>query len=148
MIKGTHHKESSKKLLSISLTKRDKKYWRLQQREYRKKNQDKYNAYMRTYNKENKEILKGTYLKRKYGIDLNQYNQLVIHQNGVCAICGNPETIEHKRGTKLRRVLAVDHDHKTGKVRGLLCQKCNQGIGLLRSPDFMRRAIEYISKHE
>ncbi len=51
-------------------------------------------------------------------------------QKDKCAICGNNETMKHARGTVNQ--LAVDHDHVTGKIRGLLCQRCNRALGLLR----------------
>jgi hypothetical protein len=62
---------------------------------------------------------------------------MLEQQNGVCAIChGNCTTW---------KALSVDHDHRTGKVRGLLCQTCNTGIGALDdSPDLLRRALEYL----
>ena len=65
-------------------------------------------------------------LLEKYNITLKEYEKRFAAQGGVCAICGKSETRKNQYG--LRR-LAVDHDHKTGKVRGLLCSKCNQGIG-------------------
>lgn len=63
-------------------------------------------------------------LKREYGITLAQYNAMVRKQAGRCAICRRPESVKMKRTGQLRR-LAVDHDHVTGAVRGLLCQRCN-----------------------
>lgn len=56
-------------------------------------------------------------LKRRYGIGVEEYNALLAHQHGGCAICG-------KRPTKRTR-LAVDHDHESGRIRGLLCKRCN-----------------------
>lgn len=65
-------------------------------------------------------------LKRKYGLSIPEYGAMLLEQRGVCAICGNPETMV-RRG-KLQP-LSVDHDHVSGQPRGLLCQKCNSGIG-------------------
>lgn len=62
-------------------------------------------------------------LKNFYGISTEDYNNLFAQQNGKCAICGKTQTAE-------KRQLAVDHDHKTGAVRGLLCGKCNMTLGL------------------
>ena len=78
----------------------------------------------------------------KYGITPEQYDQLHTSQKGVCAICWKPETkISH--GTLC--LLAVDHDHATGKVRGLLCDKCNRSVGLLGDDAVvLRRAAEYL----
>jgi hypothetical protein len=64
--------------------------------------------------------------KRHYGITLDQYNQMFEKQKGLCAICGKPET--SKRKDKIIN-LAVDHNHKTKEVRGLLCMKCNIVLG-------------------
>ena len=63
-------------------------------------------------------------LKRAYGIDLYDYNVLLEKQNGICAIC-------HK--TPQKRHLDVDHDHKTGLIRGLLCGWCNRSLMYLRN---------------
>lgn len=65
-------------------------------------------------------------------------------QNRLCAICGNPET----RIIRGKSILSVDHNHKTGKVRALLCNNCNQGIGKLKDNiDILKLAIEYLEKH-
>ena len=78
-------------------------------------------------------------LKALYGIRLVQYEQMVERQTGVCAICGRPP-----RG---RRALDVDHDHVTGRVRGLLCGNCNRAVGLLdENPDLFDKAKTYILK--
>lgn len=67
-------------------------------------------------------------LRQKYGITIEMYNQMLTDQNGVCAICFKPEVWVHITSDKIQ-CLAVDHDHKTGKIRGLLCKKCNLAIG-------------------
>jgi hypothetical protein len=73
---------------------------------------------------------------RRYGITERHYVGLLRKQNGVCAICGTPPN---------GRLLAVDHDHNTGKVRGLLCQGCNAAIGyLMDDPVVVRKAAEYL----
>lgn len=76
-------------------------------------------------------------LKKKYGISLEEYKKLYESQNGVCAICGK----EEKRG----RMLSVDHDHKSKKVRGLLCDNCNLFLGRFekRLP-LLRKTFEYL----
>ena len=70
------------------------------------------------------------HLKTKYGITIDEYDAMHDNQGGVCAICGLPETTTKGDGVVKR--LAVDHCHTTGKVRGLLCNDCNRGIGLLK----------------
>lgn len=62
-------------------------------------------------------------LKREYGITLADYNTLLRRQAHRCAICRRPETVKYRNGQVKR--LAVDHDHVTGSVRGLLCHRCN-----------------------
>lgn len=74
---------------------------------------------------------KDLFLQRVYGITLEDYNIMLVAQNGVCKACGCPETVLDVR-TQTLRSLAVDHDHETGKIRGLLCQGCNQALGSLR----------------
>ena len=77
-------------------------------------------------------------LKRRYGITLEQYDQMLNEQNGVCAICGGV----NKGGWRL----AVDHDHNTGEIRGLLCQNCNRRVGdLENNPVLFRSIINYLS---
>ena len=86
---------------------------------------------------------KTAHMKWKYGITLDEYDQIREQQFGVCAICGKPETAKYPDGT-IRR-LSVDHDHETGKVRGLLCSRCNQGIGLMEeSTATLASAINYL----
>ena len=81
-------------------------------------------------------------LRKLYGISPEEYAALLNQQGGVCAICHEPET-EMLRG-KIR-LLAVDHDHVNGRVRGLLCHDCNLGIGRFRDrPDLLMAAIMYL----
>lgn len=84
-------------------------------------------------------------LKRHFGITPDVYNSMFSAQNGLCALCGNPETALYKGN---RRRLAVDHDHTTGKIRGLLCTRCNNGIGAFGdSINLLKTAISYLQKH-
>jgi len=88
------------------------------------------------------------YLKSKYGIDKQTYNQILKDQDGLCAICRKPETATDPKNQTIKR-LAVDHDHKTNKVRGLLCTKCNIGIGIFQdSEELLYLAINYLKKHK
>jgi hypothetical protein len=85
------------------------------------------------------------YLKTKFGITLEQYQEMFDAQGGVCAVCGKPETSKSNTGDD--KLLAVDHDHKTGKVRGLLCHKCNAGIGHFDDNEsLLDKAIRYLRK--
>jgi hypothetical protein len=73
---------------------------------------------------------------RKYGLSVAGYQNLHAQQNDVCAICREPG-----------RELCVDHDHKTGRVRALLCSACNSAIGNLReSPLLARAAANYLEQ--
>lgn len=88
---------------------------------------------------------KRTKLRLSFGITLEEYREMEAAQGGLCAICGQPEPSFDKR-TGRRRDLAVDHDHKTGKVRGLLCGHCNRAIGLVaESSVVLARMILYLS---
>lgn len=99
----------------------------------------------REKNKLNLEKNREYRLKTKFGISLEEYNSLLERQHGVCAICGLGESSRDKKG-KIRPLM-VDHDHKTGKVRGLLCSKCNIGLGQFNdSPTVLKVAMEYIIK--
>lgn len=83
-------------------------------------------------------------LKRKYGITYNDYIEMLEQQSGVCAICGEPETAKKKKSNG-PRLLAVDHDHETGKVRGLLCTGCNQGLGNFEDSVYkLHQAAKYL----
>jgi hypothetical protein len=77
-------------------------------------------------------------LKRLYGISLEQYKKMADAQMNCCAICG-----KHQKNFNHR--LAVDHCHETGKIRGLLCAKCNTGIGNFKDDiHLLGQAIEYL----
>lgn len=68
-------------------------------------------------------------------------------QEGVCAICHLPETRRSKSGAV--KLLAVDHDHATGRVRQLLCHNCNCGLGnFLDSPTLLEAAMHYLTQHQ
>jgi hypothetical protein len=77
-------------------------------------------------------------LQKKYGISQAQWQEMYAKQGGVCAICGCRQRYQ---------ALAVDHCHKTGKVRGLLCVQCNRGLGrFFDSPVRLRKAADYIER--
>lgn len=75
---------------------------------------------------------------KRYGITVQRYDELLTEQGGGCAVCG---VTEQGNG----RLLAVDHDHDTGAVRGLLCGPCNAGVGMFQdSPALLAAAITYL----
>ena len=77
------------------------------------------------------------FVKSKYGISKQEYEVLLASQDDKCAICGGCCAEKGK--------LSLDHDHKTGKVRGFLCQGCNHGIGKFRDdPMRLRKAADYL----
>lgn len=81
-------------------------------------------------------------LKQRLGINITDYKLMLDSQNNKCAICFKDRTMFKKR-------LAVDHCHKTGKIRGLLCSSCNTSIGLLEeSIDRLNSAIKYLSRNK
>lgn len=79
--------------------------------------------------------------KRRYGIDLLEYSKMLDIQEGKCSICGrtDPGSIQHKH-------LYVDHDHRTGNIRGLLCFRCNSGLGYFKDdPKLFIKAFMYLN---
>lgn len=89
------------------------------------KNAERRNITGKAWYKRNPDRSKHNHLMREYGISLDDYNKLLVIQQDKCAICGTHKSL-HDKG------LCVDHCHVTGKVRGLLCLKCNRGIGFLK----------------
>ena len=81
-------------------------------------------------------------LKRRYGLSLSDYNEMLKEQNGVCWICKRPETM--RQGGRLKP-LAVDHCHESGVVRGLLCNRCNRVVGFVEEDiSILQSSIDYI----
>jgi hypothetical protein len=81
---------------------------------------------------------------RQVGFSRKDYDNAYTQQNGTCALCGKCETSKHQSGTIKR--LAVDHDHVTGKFRGLLCYSCNVKLAVLEDQAFVKAAQVYIGK--
>lgn len=97
----------------------------------------------KVWKSKNKDRAKNTDLQAKYGISFIEHAAIFIEQKGCCAICG----IKEKDAT--RKILFVDHDHKTGKVRGLLCHHCNSGLGyFMDNPENLSKAEVYLMKQE
>lgn len=127
------------------LAHREKKIQKAQ--EYVAKNRTKTDAYQKEYRDNHKEqtklydrerVKKKSRLKMIYGITLGDWEKMFDAQEGRCVICG-------KHQNELSKGLVIDHDHITGKVRGLLCHLCNIGIGSLQDdPALLKNAISYL----
>jgi len=101
---------------------------------------------------QNRDRVLDSHLRRAFGITLEQFSALAAEQGGVCAICGEPPVIvnyrqSRRQGRQTQPRLVVDHDHITGKIRGLLCTPCNRGIGFLKDdPSIVRFALKYLEE--
>ena len=102
--------------------------------------------WQRAWRERNPNKVKNMELRKRFGITLEQYRQMSEKQNHKCAICDNHETAVDSKGSE--RFMAVDHCHKTGKIRALLCSSCNKALGSFRDdPNLLWKAAEYITKH-
>jgi hypothetical protein len=113
-----------------------------QRKIYYKTNKEKYKDYyiknkhefLKKYRKNSRKLR----LPKKYNITIDEYELLYNNQNGCCKICG----------LKLE-ILCIDHNHTTGRVRGLLCGKCNSGIGFFNdNPDLLKNAAKYLKERK
>lgn len=102
----------------------------------------------RSWRAENKEKVRAYERKTRYGIPHEEYSNLYRAQGGLCAVCKEPNKQANRNGRNSgagSRDLHVDHDHATGRVRGLLCTNCNLGIGHFGDkPELLSLAIEYL----
>jgi hypothetical protein len=86
---------------------------------------------------------RNSYLRKAYGLTFAQYDEMYNSQDGKCLICN--KTLESSKGG---RSVHIDHDHKTGKIRGLLCQHCNNMLGhAFDNTDVLSSAIAYLNHH-
>lgn len=113
-------------------TKQYQKFWQENNKdhvqEYRKKNRERDSKNFRRWR-----------LQAEYGITEERYLEMLQEQNHTCAICRQPENGKWH----------IDHCHKTGKVRGVLCRTCNPMIGMAKeSTDILKAAITYLEKHK
>ena len=84
-----------------------------------------------------------SHLKRVYNISLEDYERMSLEQNHKCENCGNTEM------NNKNKVLCVDHDHTTGKIRSLLCGSCNTGLGSFKdNKELLLKAIKYLKIHD
>jgi recombination endonuclease VII/HNH endonuclease len=102
-------------------------------------------AYEKDYRQRDPRRGKNADLKKTFGITLAQFQEMLVEQKGVCAICGQPETLI-RRGKV--QSLSVDHNHETDAVRELLCTACNSMVGYSRErPELLRAAAAYLERH-
>lgn len=95
-------------------------------------------AQNKAYGQRNIHKRKGYVLKSRYGIDQSAWDAMFAAQGSVCGICGSAEHSDH-------RTWHTDHDHSTGKVRGILCARCNHLLGHARdNPHILSKAIDYL----
>jgi hypothetical protein len=120
---------------------------------WRKNNPEKVLAQKQRYTdkngswyKNNKKLYRNNHYNKTYGITLEEYDSLLISQKHSCKICGvSSELIMEQSG----KSLSVDHNHITGKIRGLLCNSCNSGLGQFKDDiDIMNKAINYLRNSE
>jgi len=110
---------------------------------WRRNNKEHAKRLNREWARRNPEKVKNAALRLRFNVTLKEYNDLLLTQNNKCAIC----LIDMSR---VSRKFAVDHDHKTGKIRGLLCGQCNRGLGyfkdnialLIRAKEYLNVAIQ------
>lgn len=110
---------------------------------WREKNRSEYNDYAAMWRAKNPDKQHKAEIKRRYGLSIEDYNKMLVEQECKCAICG-----KQHNPTKSRGRLFVDHDHKTGKLRQLLCGACNSALGyFLDDTRLLAEAIAYIVRH-
>jgi len=96
---------------------------------------DDANAYSREWRRNNPGRVRASMIRHKYGLSLQEVENLIASQDGKCAIC-----------REAQEDLQIDHCHDSGKVRGMLCGPCNRALGLFKdNPNSIKRAVEYLT---
>lgn len=117
------------------------KQWRVKNRDKcrasQKKYHDSHQERMKAYRHSQKRRIRETTVARVYGLTASEYRELVEQQGDKCAICHKVE--------ETGRLLSIDHSHITKRVRGLLCSRCNRGLGSFKdSVENLQRAVKYL----
>ena len=95
-----------------------------------------------------KRLNRDNHLKKRYGLAPEDLERMLRDQDNKCCICGQ-EIFLHGSSVDKNKIAHVDHDHKTGKVRGLLCDSCNTGLGRFRdNPEYLLKAASYLKKNK
>ncbi len=116
-------------------------------KEYRKLNKDELKIRDKEKHQRRKQVVREQRLQKSFGISLKDYEEMYFNQNGLCKICNKPETAKQSNSDGVR-MLAVDHNHITNKVRGLLCTSCNIILGHAKDNTIiLENAIEYLKHH-
>lgn len=116
---------------------------KIKHHEHYLKNKDRINKKNKEWAKLNPDKSRNQKLMYAYGITLEQRNQMIKDQNGLCLICND------KLDETISKNIHVDHDHSTGKVRGILCKQCNSLIGLSRErEDILLNSINYLRRYK
>ncbi len=102
---------------------------------WRVNNRERFNALHRVYNKNNYQKLR----MQRYKITPEIYANILAEQKGVCAVC--------ERLPPQKKSLCIDHRHSDGKVRGLLCYKCNRDMSVVDSPEHLQKLLDYAKKN-
>ena len=107
-------------------------------KKYKKANKDKFKGYDKKYVRSaaGKKASRRAYIKRFYSLTLDEHKQMYIDQNGQCAICKIPVSYNK---------ICTDHNHKTNKVRGLLCCRCNIWVAAVDDKGFSKQAVKYVN---
>lgn len=112
---------------------RHKDAYRERQKKWRDENKEHFRALQKNWGAKNKKRIHMCHITRTYGLTAEEYEDLLVKHDYRCAICKSPSKLN------------VDHDHMTGKVRGLLCRHCNYGLGHFRDkPEILRQAALYL----
>lgn len=119
-----------------------KKDRRLRDPDWAREDRERSARFRKLHPEKSKYAVRNATLKKKYGIGIKEYEELLAAQNNKCAICGS-ETAKISWSPRLH----VDHCHETGRIRGLLCQACNTVLGKMNeSPSLLRKAAAYLEK--
>jgi hypothetical protein len=134
--KSKRYREKNREQLRLNAI----KYREDNKEKIKERRQSKLSYYKKYKPDELKIKYKRNSLKKRYGITFEEYNEMFNKQEGKCGICKTPQI-------EIKKIFCVDHNHKTEKVRELLCQKCNVTLSYFENYD-SKPYIEYLKKHK